>query len=66
MLTPCPHCGKPMPPKMAWPGEEFPRTHGWPTLAKVSVFTRVRQAPHAPVREVAVVQVLDFYPEGKC
>lgn len=60
--TLCPHCSQPVPPESA----EKPRTIGWPTLTKASVFTRVRQAPHAPVREVAVVQVLDFYPEGKC
>lgn len=51
-------------PPMAWPGEEFPRTHGWPQLARVSVLTRAPHAPHAPVRQEAVAQVLDFYREG--
>jgi hypothetical protein len=33
-----------------------------PKVAEVTVLTKVRQAPDAPVRETAVVQVLDFYP----
>jgi hypothetical protein len=58
MLTQLPTL-KVEPPRTSWPGEEFPRTHGWPQLAKV--FIRVKDAP---VRERAVVQVLDFYREG--
>lgn len=53
-------------PPMAWPGEEFPRTHGWPQLARVLVLTRAPHAPHAPVRQEGVAQVLDFYSEGAC
>lgn len=55
--TLCPHCSQPVPPESA----EKPRTIGWPKWTKV--FIRDKEKP---VREVAVVQVLDFYPEAKC
>lgn len=46
-----------MPPDSA----EKPRTIGWPKWTKVFIREKTQ-----PVREVAVVQVLDYYPEGKC
>lgn len=48
------------------PFEDMPVTDGWPVLAKVEIVTRSGHAPHAPVRQKAVAQVLDFYREGTC
>lgn len=45
------------------PYEDMPVTYGWPVLTRVEIETRSGHAPHAPVRQKAVVQVLDFYRE---
>lgn len=45
------------------PYEDMPVTDGWPVLARVEIETRSGHAPHAPVRQKAVAQVVDFFPE---
>lgn len=36
-----------------------------PKVAEVLVFTKAGHAPHAPVRQTAIVQVVDFYPAAE-
>jgi hypothetical protein len=45
------------------PDEERPATDGWPVLARVEIETRGLPRLHSPLRQKAVAQVLDFYPE---
>lgn len=48
------------------PYADMPVTDGWPVLAKVEIETLAPHAPHAPVREQRLVQVLDYYREDAC
>ena len=47
----------------SWPDEERPATDGWPVLARVEIETQRAYPLHPPLRQKAVAQVLDFYPE---
>ncbi len=48
------------------PDADRPVTYGWPVLTRVEIEKRSGHAPHAPVRQIGVAQVLDFYPEVTC
>ena len=45
------------------PYAEMPAMDGWPVLAKVEIETQRAHPLHPPLRQKAVAQVLDFYPE---
>lgn len=47
----------------SWPDEERPATDGWPVLARVEIETQCAHTLHPLLRQKAVAQVLDFYPE---